>query len=148
MATSNLPPDIVAYMESEEFKQLKLANDLRSKRISALANPLIEQARPLWRLLGFTEEDMRIQGGDPEIAFQCEVGGWVVRTDFSSEIGESAWFWQAGCEAAAVLEWKEEFFALGTPTRPPTEKEFEEHEWHMKEAIRSLAQFLERRTPS
>lgn len=136
-----LPPHVQAYLDSDEFKREKEEFDAWVKRIDELSEPIIDAVD--WHLLEFTDEAMEIQRGDPEIAFQCEWDGWVIRSDFSSEIGDSSWYWKKGCEQDAVDEWGDtEMFAHGTPVRPITLVELDLHEWHLRSAIRGFVAHL------
>ena len=135
----SLPDYIQSYMETDEFKNSKAEFDARFARNAAFAAPILEAVDGSWRKLEFTPEAMEIQGNDPDIAFQCEWENWVIRADYSDEIGDSMWFWEKGSEDSATEEWCNEFFAHGTPGPPITSEEREEFGWVLENAIRSFA---------
>lgn len=125
---------IEEYCNSAAFLKSKKISDDNYARLVAMAAPVISATDTLWFRLGFSPEAMEIQCGDPETAFQCEYGEYVIRMDFSSEIGNSSMWWRKGYEKEALQEL--DCFAHGTPLRPATAGEIDQFQWAFHAAIR------------
>jgi len=135
-----LPPEIVAYLDSPEFKAAKHEADEWSDMLDRLTAPIVAATAGRWQLLEFTPAQREIMAGDPDLAFQVEYGDWVLRMDYAHEIGNGSFLWRKGSEDAAEREF--ELFAHGTPTRLATPAEVAEFGWAFESACRSLANHL------
>jgi hypothetical protein len=139
---SSLPDYAIAIIKDPQWQKEKAEFDRRSAELDRLAAPVIAGAA--WRWLEFTPEAREQMAGDPDIAFQTEWDGWVIRMDFAGEIGDGSFWWRKGHEAEAVAEW--DLFAHGTPTRPATPEELAEWQWALNSAIRSYVHDIHRST--
>ena len=131
---------IERFCSTPEFLAAKKKSDEEFARLVEKAVPVIAATDNSWFLLEFTPEDMEIQGGDPEIAFQCEYGEYVLRVDYSDEIGNSSCWWRKGFESEALQQF--EYFAHGIPSRLATEEEVAEYQWAFREAVRSFTRHV------
>ena len=144
---AEFPPEIRAYLESEEHRRGWREIREATARMARVAAPLMEARKGTWHLLEFTPEEKAAQGGDPDIAFISDVDGWVLRMDYAGEIGPSTFIWRSGHEAEALEEWNSRFlepgFALGRKAGPATPAHLREFEWALEQAVRDLARHLQ-----
>ena len=143
---SEFPPEIRAYLESDQYREDWLEAKAESERLDRAADPLIARRAGCWHILEFTPEEKAHQGGDPDIAFISEVDGWVVRMDYAAEIGNGSFFWRSGHEAQAVevrnSEPLECGFSLGSRGRLASAEELETYGWALDDAVRDLTRYL------
>jgi len=135
-----LRPHITAYLASPEFKSEKRDFDAWSGELDRRTAPIITATNGHWHFLEFTAAQREIMAGDPDLAFQVEYNDWVLRMDYSGEIGNGSYHWKKGSEADAEREF--EFFAHGTPVRPASAAEQAEWAWAFDTACMSLANHL------
>ena len=123
--------EIMAILNDPSWQKEKAEFDKRFEQHQLAIAPFISEAR--WHLLEFTEDARKVMAGDPDIAFQCEIGGWVIRMDYSGEIGNSASWWKKGHEAECLTEW--DLFAHGKVLRLANDAEHSKYGWAFEEAI-------------
>ena len=119
-------------MSDPKWQEEKRAFDLECERLYKAHQPYLALPQN-WMFLEFSDAQREIMCGDPDIAFQWSFGEWVIRMDYSGEIGNSSCYWKIGCEAQAESEF--DFFAHGYPKRPATPEELKEYRWALDAAI-------------
>lgn len=124
-----------AIMADPKWQAEKAEFDRYCAALDVAAAPFLK-LKLAWYFLEFTPLAREAMGGDPDIAFQCELEGWIIRMDYSGEIGNGHCHWKCGCEAEALEAFKDDFFAHGTPTRLATEAELTEYQWALDAAVR------------
>lgn len=138
MSTLKTDPDSILAQLRQDPKWVAEQRAFKrwSRDIDVVIADMADRAE--WWLLEFTPEVMAIQCGDPDIAFQCELDGYVLRADYVSECGPCSFYWQPGLEEECLEKF--EFFGHGTPSRRATAEEMDKYGgWLMRAAFLKYA---------